>query len=238
MTLLWHAQLPQDDSLIFNFVALIYLYVLLISLQHCMQYHIVVGGSCYNSPAGFYLISGVLPLAKHLKSGKKHDHHWQISLFFLANNTLRRRQNARHFAEGTFNRIFINENIRISIKFSLKFVPKGPISNIQALVQIMPWRHPGDKPLSEPVMVIGIDHDTVCAGVVGTAIRNSTSCAGRRAAAPAGTTSAVPDCSTNHDSADRISGQFLFYHDHNLQKVRETCVFDVLYRCSSPSAFA
>ena len=32
-------------------------------------------------------------------------------------------------------------------------------------------------------MVIGIDHDTVCAGVVGTAIRNSTSCAGRRAAA-------------------------------------------------------
>ena len=31
--------------------------------------------------------------------------------------------------------------------------------------------------------VIGIDHDTVCAGVVGTAIRNSTSCAGRRAAA-------------------------------------------------------
>ena len=33
------------------------------------------------------------------------------------------------------------------------------------------------------VYIIGIDHDTVCAGVVGTAIRNSTSCAGRRAAA-------------------------------------------------------
>ena len=49
---------------------------------------------------------------------------------------------------------------------------------------------------------------------------------------------AAPDCSTSHDSADRISGQFLFYHDHNLQKVRETCVFDVLYRCLSPSAFA
>ena len=37
-------------------------------------------------------------------------------------------------------------------------------------------------------------------------------------------------CSTNHSSADRISGQFLFYHDHNLQKVRETCVF----RCLVP----
>ena len=29
-------------------------------------------------------------------------------------------------------------------------------------------------------MVIGIDHDTVCDGVVGTAIRNSTSCADRQ----------------------------------------------------------
>ena len=66
--------------------------------------------------------------------------------------------------------------------------------------------------------IIGIDHDTVCAGVIGTAIRHSTSCAGRCAAALAGTTSAVPDCNTKHDSADRISGQFLFYHDHNFTK--------------------
>ena len=34
----------------------------------------------------------------------------------------------------------------------MKFVPKGPISNILALVQIMAWRRPGDKPLSEAVM--------------------------------------------------------------------------------------
>ena len=36
---------------------------------------------------------------------------------------------------------------------SLKFFPKGPINNIPALVQIMAWRWPGDKPLSEPMMV-------------------------------------------------------------------------------------
>ena len=35
----------------------------------------------------------------------------------------------------------------------MKFVPKGPINNIPALVQIMAWRRPGDKPLSEPMMV-------------------------------------------------------------------------------------
>ena len=76
---------------------------------------------------------------------------WCNSLVSL--NTLRPRQNGRHFADDTFNRIFVNENVRISIKFSLKFVPKGPINNIPALVQIMAWRRPGDKPLSEPLMV-------------------------------------------------------------------------------------
>ena len=68
-------------------------------------------------------------------------------------NTLRPRQNVRHFADDTFNNIFVNENIRISIEFSLKFVPKGSINNIPALVQIMAWRRWGDKPLSEPMMV-------------------------------------------------------------------------------------
>ena len=51
-----------------------------------------------------------------------------------------------------------NENVRISIKFSLKFVPKGPINNIPALVQILAWRRPGDKPLSEPIMVKILTH--------------------------------------------------------------------------------
>ena len=35
---------------------------------------------------------------------------------------------------------------------SLKFVPKGQINNIPSLVQIMAWRQPVDKPLSETMM--------------------------------------------------------------------------------------
>ena len=38
-------------------------------------------------------------------------------------NTLKPRQNGRRFADDTFKRIFLNENVRISIKISLKFVP-------------------------------------------------------------------------------------------------------------------
>ena len=73
-------------------------------------------------------------------------------------NTLRPRQNGRHFADDTFKCIFLNDNVRISIKISLKFVPKGLIINIPALVQIMDWRRPGDKPLSEPMLVSLLTH--------------------------------------------------------------------------------
>ena len=68
-------------------------------------------------------------------------------------NTLRPRRNEQHFADDIFKRIFFNENVWISIKISLKFVPKGQINNIPALLQIMAWPRSGDKPLSEPMMV-------------------------------------------------------------------------------------
>ena len=58
-----------------------------------------------------------------------------------------------HFADDTFKRIFLKENVRISIKFSLKFVSKGPTNNIPALSQIMAWRRSGAKLLSEPMVV-------------------------------------------------------------------------------------
>ena len=68
-------------------------------------------------------------------------------------NTLRQRWNRRHFADDVFKYIFQNENVWISIKISLKFVPKGSINDIPVLVHIMAWRRPGDKPLFEPMMV-------------------------------------------------------------------------------------
>ena len=73
-------------------------------------------------------------------------------------NTLRPRQHGRHFPDNIFKYIFLNENACISITISLKFVPKGPINKIPSLVQIMAWRRPGDKPLSEPMMVCLLTH--------------------------------------------------------------------------------
>ena len=70
----------------------------------------------------------------------------------VTSNTLRPRQNGRHFADDIFKYIFLNENVWIPIKISLKFVAKGSIDNILALVQIMAQCRPGDKPLSEPMM--------------------------------------------------------------------------------------
>ena len=69
-----------------------------------------------------------------------------------------RRYGAHYDVIVMFKRIFLNENVRISIEISLKFVLKGPINNIPALVQIMAWRRSGDKPLSEPMMVSLLTH--------------------------------------------------------------------------------
>ena len=55
--------------------------------------------------------------------------------------------------DDIFKCIFLNEKVRILIKISPTFVPKCPIDDNQALVEIMAWRRKGDKPLSEPMMI-------------------------------------------------------------------------------------
>ena len=84
------------------------------------------------------------------------------SLSFAANNnvlnSLRPRRNRRHFADDIFKCILLNENEWISLRISLKFVPKVRINNIPSLVQIMAWRWPGDKPLSELMVVSLLTH--------------------------------------------------------------------------------
>ena len=94
--------------------------------------------------------SGQIGLSCFVPSGNKQVITWV--------NTLRPRQNGRRLADDTFKRIFLNENVMISITISLKFVPKVRISNIPALVQIMAWRLPGGKSLSEPMMVRLLTH--------------------------------------------------------------------------------
>ena len=66
-------------------------------------------------------------------------------------------QNGRRFADDIFRCIFMNEKFCILIKISLKFVPKGPIDNKPALVQIMAWHLFGAKSLSEPMLIQFID---------------------------------------------------------------------------------
>ena len=77
---------------------------------------------------------------------------WHIEKHFL--NTLGPWKNGPHFTDDTFKCIFWNENVGISIKISLKFVPKGPINNIPALFQVMAWC----QPLPEPMKVTLMTH--------------------------------------------------------------------------------
>ena len=46
----------------------------------------------------------------------------------------------------------MNEEFRVLIRISLKFIPIDPINNNSALVQVMAWRRIGDKPLPEAML--------------------------------------------------------------------------------------
>ena len=85
---------------------------------------------------------------------KHHSHvavseayHWTVKLMMYSVARLRQSSysssielNGRHLADDIFGCISVNEEICILIKISLKFVPKDPIDNNPALVQIMVWR--------------------------------------------------------------------------------------------------
>ena len=70
---------------------------------------------------------------------------------------------AAMFADGTLKPIFLNENIRISIKIWLKIVPKVPINNIPELVQIMAWRRPMMVRLPTLISVTRLQWVNICA---------------------------------------------------------------------------
>ena len=53
-----------------------------------------------------------------------------------------------HFPDDIFKCIFL----------MTMFVHRGPVDNIPTFVQIMAWRWPGDKPLSEKMMVSLLTH--------------------------------------------------------------------------------
>ena len=51
-------------------------------------------------------------------------------------------------ADNDFKCVFLNKNDIITIRISLQFVPRSPIDNRPALVQVMAWRRTGDKPIT------------------------------------------------------------------------------------------
>ena len=79
--------------------------------------------------------------AQQRQSIKKHTNGWNWTVLTHW---------GREKMAAIFQHIFVNANIWISIKISLKFVPKGQINNILALGQIMALCRPSDKPLSDP----------------------------------------------------------------------------------------
>ena len=71
-------------------------------------------------------------------------------------NTLRPRQDGRHFADDIFRCILLNENVWIPNKISLKFVPKGRILNQWWLVHWRIYASPGLNELKQVLCMFDI----------------------------------------------------------------------------------
>ena len=125
-------------------------------MLYFMQYHVILDSTITKLARSGekYIMYMVFSHSYHIGDMFAYNNPTAVTFFNLCLlNTLRPRQNGRHFADDIFKCIFLNENVWISIKISLKFVPNDPINNIPSFVQIMALRRPGDKPLSEAMMV-------------------------------------------------------------------------------------
>ena len=67
----------------------------------------------------------------------------------------------RHFADDIFKYIFLNENVWISIKLSLKFVAKLPFGNIPALVHYSDFI---TSATASKITGVSSVYSTVCSG--------------------------------------------------------------------------
>ena len=101
------------------------------------------GPQCWICTHAFPAVYGLIYSSLNRKNGFKFGiiFHWNIfaSVWLTqwstlvqvrdwCHNTFRLRQNSHHFSDDVFKCIFLNENVWISNKISLKFVPKGSIT--------------------------------------------------------------------------------------------------------------
>ena len=104
-----------------------------------------------------YLNQCWLIISKVLWHSPEGNFTWNVQIicpwYALENYLCKLRQNACHFADNISKCIFLNENVWILLKIPLMVVCKVRINSISALVQMIAWHSPGDKPLFETMIV-------------------------------------------------------------------------------------
>ena len=89
---------------------------------------------------------------KHMQTVKNHIA--QTAVGYILSHWGRDKM-AAIFQTTFSNAFFLMKMFKFWLRFHWSLFP---INNIPALVQIMAWRRPGDKPLSEPMMVSLLTH--------------------------------------------------------------------------------
>ena len=104
------------------------------------------------------LVPNLIPLAHQndlivmfLKCKSQRERIWQTLVCHV--NTLRPRQNGRNFQKTFPNAFSLMKMYEFQLRFHWGLFLRVRLAIFLALVYIMAWRRPGDKQLSEPMMV-------------------------------------------------------------------------------------
>ena len=142
------------------------------------------------------------------------------------------------------------KNLWIPIAISLEFVTKGSINNNPALFQIMAWRRPGDKPLSEPMMVNLLTHICVTRPQWVKSINNTYCIKYRESIMAAQSVDlSVENCDTcsatmashvgNHLPSEKWTDVIFFYHLQSIKYIGKWNVpILVVFMCERPYTFS
>ena len=82
---------------------------------------------------------------------------WNINNTFMI-NTLSPRRNGHNFPDDIFKGICLHENDELRLRFHWRLFLSFQSSIFATLVQTIAWRWPGDKPLSEAMVVSLLAH--------------------------------------------------------------------------------
>ena len=151
----------KNSTLVKGFHSILFASHLLINFEWLIYGGLLKLCCCYDYMRQFYFSLYAVVLNKSVPQEIlfSQDQPWNVLSDSSGTLTHCGRDKMAAIFQTTFSNAFSwMKMFKLRLRFHWSLFQKGPMNNIPALVQIMAWRRPGDKPLSEAMMVSILTH--------------------------------------------------------------------------------